>query len=157
MRTAPAVHLSLEADTPWRVGLCLLCAAAVATPAAWLALWLKVPPLPALGAAALAALPALVLPWRRAVPNACALAWDGAQWWLHPRGAGQPRPGRVQLMLDLGLWLLLRFTPLPAPPASGARWLALSQSRHAPHWHALRCALHAPPTTESAAQAPRHD
>jgi hypothetical protein len=157
MHTAPAVHLSLEADTPWRVGLCLLCATAAATPAAWLALWLQAPPLGALGVAALAALPALVLPWRRAVPDAAALAWDGAQWWLYPRGQAQPQAGRVRLMMDLGLWLLLRFAPLPAPAPAvpGVRWLALSQSRHGSHWHALRCALHAPESTAPAADAPR--
>jgi hypothetical protein len=143
MRTAPAVHLSLKADTPWRVGLCLLCAVAAAVPAAWAALWLHAPPLGALGAAAAAALPAAVLPWRRVVSDATVLAWDGAQWRLSLRSLAQPVEGRAQLMIDLGPWLLLRFTPVDA--GLHGRWLALSQSRYRPHWHALRCALHAVP------------
>jgi hypothetical protein len=122
MRTAPAVHLSLEADTPWRAGLCLLGAAAAASLLLWLALWAHTPLLVALGAAAAAALTRAVLLWRRG------------------GGDAEPRAGQVQLMVDLGAWLLLRFHP-----AQGARehWVALSQARHRPHWHALRCALHA--------------
>jgi hypothetical protein len=141
MRTAPAVHLSLEADTSWRVGLCLLGAAAAASPLMWLALWLLVPPLAALGVAAAVALLVAGLLWRRSGVSARALAWDGAQWWLLARDESAPRAGRVQLMIDLGAWLLLRFRA--ARGDARGHWLALSQARHRPHWHALRCALYA--------------
>ncbi|WP_157263693.1 hypothetical protein [Azohydromonas aeria] len=159
MRTAPAVHLTLEADTPWRVGLCLLGAAAAAVPVLGLALRLELAPAWAFGAAAAAALAGGAWPWRRRAPQAAALAWDGAQWQLWLRGQARPCAGRAQLMIDLGPWLLLRLCPTPsgAPRAARGHWLALSRSRHAAHWHALRCALHArPPAAEGAATgAPR--
>ena len=159
MRTAPAVHLSLEADTPWRVGLCLLCAAAAAAPLAWSMLWLRMPPGAALGGGVAVALGTAGMLWQRLDHGTVALAWDGAQWWLQGRGDVQPHAGRMQLMIDLGTWVLLRFMPAPAPAAQpGARghWLALSQTRHRPHWHALRCALHgASPADGVAGDTPR--
>ncbi|NML15056.1 hypothetical protein [Azohydromonas caseinilytica] len=152
MHTAPAVHLSLEADTPWRVGLCLLCAAAAATPVIWLVLWLQPAPGGALAGGAVAACVTAALLWRGADHGAAALAWDGTQWWLQGQGGAQPRAGRVQLMIDFGAWVLLRFMPAPAAqPGTRACWLALSQARHRPHWHALRCALHAVSSTRAAA------
>jgi hypothetical protein len=155
MRTAPAVHLSLEADTPWRVGLCLLGAAAAASLLLWLALWSHTPLLVALGAAAVAALTGAVLLWRRGGGDAVTLAWDGAQWWLRRRGEAEPRAGQMQLMVDLGAWLLLCFHPVQG---ACAHWVALSQARYRPHWHALRCALHARADVQGgAAGAPRQE
>ncbi|WP_298231525.1 hypothetical protein [uncultured Azohydromonas sp.] len=107
----------------------------------WLALWLQAPPLAALGAAVVVALLMAGLLWRRSGVAACALTWDGAQWWLLARGESAPRAGRVQLMIDLGAWLLLRFRAVQGD--ARGHWLALSQARHCPHWHALRCALYA--------------
>lgn len=158
MRTAPAVHLSLEADTSWRVGLCLLSAAAVASPLMWLALWLQAPPLAALGAAVPGALLVAGLLWRRSGVAARALAWDGAQWWLLARGESAPRAGRVQLMIDLGAWLLLRFRAVQSARGDArGHWLALSQAHHRPHWHALRCALYAHGAAKAAAGVPGQD
>jgi hypothetical protein len=153
MRTAPAVHLPLEADTPWRVGLCLLFALTAATLAAWAASWLRASPLLTLGAALGAALPAGMLPWRSLPAGATALAWDGTQWQLHLRDPVQTVQGRAQLMIDLGTWLLLRF--VPADAALRVCWLALSRSRHGPHWHALRCALHAAVPSDAASDGPQ--
>ncbi len=61
------------------------------------------------------------------------LAWDGAAWQLQPEG----QAGQVALMIDLGDWMLVRFSP-------GGYWLPLAR-RDAADWQALRVALHAAP------------
>jgi hypothetical protein len=53
----------------------------------------------------------------------------------------------VALMLDLGRWMLVRFTPEAAGRAGRGRVgvaLPLSRRESAADWQALRVALHAP-------------
>ncbi len=72
------------------------------------------------------------------------LAWDGAAWTVHSSEDGQ-QPGQVMLMLDLGGWMLVRFTPsLPHGAHSvTTQWLPLSARDAGASWAALRVALHA--------------
>ena len=73
------------------------------------------------------------------------LAWDGSAWRLQPpRGEGPA--GRVALMLDLGGWMLVRFTPSSAGRWAwgGATWLPLCRRDVASAWPTIRVALHAP-------------
>ncbi len=69
------------------------------------------------------------------------LTWDGAAWQWVP-AAGASRQGTVQVMIDLGPWLLLRFSPSVAPVASV--WLAISRRAAVGQWPAWRAALFAP-------------
>lgn len=71
---------------------------------------------------------------RRWLVPARRLAWDGAAWQLQPGGL----TGQVTLMVDLGDWMLVRFSP-------GGRWLPLSRREADADWQALRVALHAAP------------
>jgi hypothetical protein len=76
------------------------------------------------------------------------LSWDGAAWSVGAEAAGR-QGGRVALMLDLGNWMLVRFTPLgqPASPLRPAtRWLAFAcRGDGRTTWAALRVALYAAP------------
>jgi hypothetical protein len=79
------------------------------------------------------------------------LAWDGGSWQLHAPGR-EERAGRVEVMLDLGSWMLVRFSPqIGARPRLGAVWLPLSRRSAAAAWPALRVALHAPQPAQPAA------
>ena len=71
---------------------------------------------------------------RRWVAPARRLAWDGSAWQLQPQGLS----GQAALMIDLGDWMLVRFSP-------GAHWLPLSRREAATDWQALRVALYAAP------------
>ncbi len=133
MRAAPATQAWTCTTGPWRafqVGLHALAAAVVA---AWAAshLWGNGA---AAAAAAAAGLGAAALAWRWPVAEPCRLGWDGSTWRLQP-ARGEAISGQVRLMIDLGGWMLVRFSP-------GARWLPLARAGAA-DWQAMRVALHA--------------
>lgn len=71
------------------------------------------------------------------------LSWDGAVWSVGREGASQ-RPGRPQVMLDLGDWVLVRFVfdPEDGLHRHRVRWLPLSRRDAGAAWPALRVALH---------------
>jgi hypothetical protein len=61
------------------------------------------------------------------------LNWNGSQWqW-------QELAGDVQVALDLGAWMLLRFDPV----RGRRRWIAASRASAVGPWAALRAALYA--------------
>jgi hypothetical protein len=70
------------------------------------------------------------------------LAWDGSAWQLRVPGS-EACCGQAVLMLDLGPWMLLRFSPA-GMGRRGAVRLPLSRRDAAAAWPALRVALHAP-------------
>jgi hypothetical protein len=96
----------------------------------------------------------MVAAWiaRRALASpAWRLAWDGGSWRLQAPGR-EDRVGSVVLMLDLGAWVLVRFSPQSSTrPWQGAVWLPLSRRSTAGAWPALRVALYAPQPVRPAA------
>jgi hypothetical protein len=50
-------------------------------------------------------------------------------------------PGNVAVVIDLGPWMLLRFTA-DAPPRT--TWLPVQRRGLEAQWHALRCAVYSP-------------
>lgn len=69
------------------------------------------------------------------------LRWDGQLWRIGPPGTMGPEPlaGRVDVAVDLGAWMLLRFT------AEGARrgcWLPVQRRGHELAWHGLRATVY---------------
>lgn len=72
------------------------------------------------------------------------LNWDGVVWAVHSSEDGR-QPGQVMLMLDLGGWMLVRFTPsLPhGAHKVTTQWLPLSARDTGASWAALRVALYA--------------
>jgi hypothetical protein len=134
MRVAPPVQASSCGAGPWRLFQQALVALSTAVATGWAGAQLGVE-----GAALTGVVLAigLAVAWwagRRWVTPSRRLAWDGAAWQLQPEGL----TGQVALMIDLGDWMLLRFSP-------GARWLPLSRRDAATDWQALRVALHAAP------------
>ena len=105
-------------------------ALAAAAVAAWMLGHLQRPAWPAL----LVALPVAALAWRQARPEAVTLAWDGQHW----RANGCP--GSLDLMIDLGPWMLLRLQP--DEPARRAIWIPVSAADAGAAQHALRAAVY---------------
>jgi hypothetical protein len=69
------------------------------------------------------------------------LRWDGGQWHLG-QAAGAPSPGSLQVAIDGGRWLLLRFVPDAAAHRPAAvRWLPVQRSGLEHEWHLLRSTL----------------
>jgi ABC-type nickel/cobalt efflux system permease component RcnA len=63
------------------------------------------------------------------------LRWDGQAWQLGSM------TGNVAVVIDLGPWMLLRFTA-DAPPRT--TWLPVQRRGLEAQWHALRCAVYSP-------------
>jgi hypothetical protein len=134
MHAAPSVTVDLHGSRRWTAAVCAL--GALAGGAAGIALLshldAMVPSALAAGTAAAACTGALAA-WRCAPHDRGRLAWDGARWLLD----GQP--GQLQVMLDLGRWMLLAFRAADAP--GRPRWLPVSDDR-LPQALALRAAVY---------------
>ena len=172
MRASPAFQFTLNRIGVWRLGVSALAALALAVLLAWLAT--RAEPLPSLALLAWAgtflAVP-LVAGSLLRMP-AVTLRWDGRQWWLVRTASAMgpaavevnATPGDIEVALDLGGWMLLRFQahlpPQPPPQPQSRPWsqprrlLALTDARSTwlpvqrrgleSHWHALRCAVYSP-------------
>ncbi len=134
MRVAPPVQALSCGAGHWRLFQQTLAALAVAVAVVWAGLQLGAEGAVLVGAALVLGLAAAWWAGRRLVQPARQLHWDGAAWQLRPEGLA----GQVALMIDLGDWMLVRFSP-------GAHWLPLSRRDAATDWQALRVALHAAP------------
>jgi hypothetical protein len=134
MRVAPPVQALSCSAGHWRLFQQVLAAWAVAVAVAWAGAQLGAESTALAGAALALGLAAAWRVGRRLANSARQLVWDGAAWQLLPEGLA----GQVALMIDLGDWMRVRFSP-------GAHWLPLSRGDAAADWQALRVALHAAP------------
>jgi hypothetical protein len=135
MRASPACQVSLRHFGVWRsavLGLSLLGSISVA---AWLLHREDALSMPLAAATASAgALMAILVASLLRTP-AVDLRWDGQAWHL------DAVPGDLAVVIDLGPWMLLRFTP--AVPAR-VTWLPVQRRGLEAQWHALRCAVYSP-------------
>jgi len=142
MRVAPPVQaLSCSAGPWWSIQLALY-ASGAAVAVWWLGAQHVQPGAPLLLLSLLLGGVAALVAWRALPVHSTPLAWDGTAWQLQPPGA-DARCGQVALMLDLGDWMLVRFSPAGAGWLADV-WLPLSRRDTAAAWPALRVALHAP-------------
>ena len=138
MRAAPAGAVRCDGGRVWYALHSLLPALSAAALLGWALLLADAGGVWALAVSLLAAVVVgyLARRWR---PRAALLQWDGQRWTVD----GQP--GRLQLMMDPGLLLVLRLHL----DAGGERWLAAGAVEAGPAWHALRAAVHARPPRAS--------
>lgn len=150
MRAPPPVEFNSALSGAWRTALCVLAGACVAVAAAWALPHLRdrddtlLQAVSALGTAALA----MAAAWfasRRAATRERRLRWDGENWLLAAGGPSHQR-GDAALMLDLGPWMLVRFTPnqesgLVPGRGPSTSWLPLTLAGDPARWAALRGAL----------------
>jgi hypothetical protein len=145
MRAPPAVAVRCTGGWPWRLLNVALPVLAAGVASAWALMHTPLPRLPAAALAAVAALVVLVPAWRLSRPRPRLLQWDGQRW------TADGVPGRLQLMLDLGPFLLLRLHP----GQGRGPWLAVTAAEAGTAWHALRAAVYSrPPETPSGATRP---
>ena len=83
--------------------------------------------------------------------QAVRIRWDMQAWHLVVDGAaGEPVRGSLDLTVDGGAWLLLRFVPDGGSAFRDAVWLPAQRRGHENSWHALRATLYgARPAAES--------
>ena len=145
MRPSPSFQVALRRFGIWRGVVAALAALGCVAMFMWLLGRDPRVPLEA-ASVALGALATVGLAVSLGRVDAADLRWDGRCWHLNQPAApqGEPVPGNLQVAMDLGPWMLLRFMAIA--PASGARvvWLPVQRRGIEAQWHALRCAVHSP-------------
>ena len=146
MRGPSAFQVTLRNFSVWRSAVATLTLGVTALLAAWAThpgAGRNLPMAWVIPASIGVALVLAVQLWR--VP-AVTLSCDGERWQLRMAQSefSEPVAGRLEVRLDLGNWMLLRF--VPEAPAAGvrSRWLPAQRGTSDQHWHALRCALYSP-------------
>ena len=158
MRGSPPCEVTVARFGVWRTAVGLVAAAALLT----LAAWLLTSPLGAaawacagVAAAALATLVMAASLWRVA---AVTLRWDGLEWSVAPAFGSSPgsAPGALDVAVDLGAFLLLRFIPAGRTGPAAVRWIPVGRAGLEHEWHAFRCAVYSPrPAAGPSAADPR--
>ena len=137
MRASPACQVSLQRFGAWRAAIVILAGAGLATLVGWAAT--RESPF-SIAVLAPAMVATLVSGWVSASLwriSAQSLRWDGQAWHL------DAVPGNVELAIDLGPWMLLRFSPSTGGPV---QWLPLQRLGLEAQWHSLRCGVYSPRT-----------
>jgi hypothetical protein len=137
VRQAPPVSLRCDGSAAWQLLHAFLAAAAAASVVSWVLLHGGAEPATAVAASVAVALAAGVAAWHGSRRDSAELRWDGQSWSLD--GA----VGRVDVMMDLGPWLLLRFQTT----AGAAHWLPVPDA--GPVRHGLRAALYSRATASA--------
>jgi hypothetical protein len=150
MRAAPVFQISLHHFGVWRFAIYFLSVLSNLVFATWL--WMHeafAQPL-AWGVFVLMMVLTGLLARTLLHNPALGLRWDGQAWHVGqwPAASDSWTPGSMQVMLDLGFWMLLRFTPSAWAPDAAPQWLPVQRLGLEAQWHGLRCSLYSP--TESA-------
>ncbi|MCE9659451.1 MAG: hypothetical protein K8R60_12890 [Burkholderiales bacterium] len=145
MRGLPPCEVTVVRFAAWRTAVAVVAAAALLSLAAWLltsplgeSAWVR----GAVAAAALATLALAASLWR--VPPV-RLVWDGFGWSVAPVSGAEPATsGTLDVAVDLGAFLLLRFVAVGRRGPGGLRWIPVGRAGLEREWHAFRCAVYSP-------------
>ena len=157
MRAAPDIHVCVTRFGMWRAAVLTVGLFAAIVIVAWVAQYMRALPWPAAaGQFAVGTVAFVLTVWLTVallrVP-AFQLRWDGLSWYFSPgyptsadatAAAADPQAGEVSIAIDLGTWLLLRFSPGTPPGDVRVRWLPVQRHGLERQWHGLRCALYSP-------------
>ena len=138
--TPPAVEVTLASGRREQGLVAALYAVAFALLGAWMASHAAVS---AFVAWPVAGLLGAWLGWKAVQPMGGLLRWDGKGWW-HGQHAGAAHPlHSVDLMMDLGGWMLLRARAEPVSRRlRPGRWCGIGRRDVGAGWHGLRLALY---------------
>ena len=144
MRAFAASQFTLSRFGLWRVAVLVLTLLAATTLAAWLSTRVFFE-----GASALAITGIALALWFGVAASRCAplsLRWDRQRWHLGPADTmgHEPWTGELNVVIDLGLWMLLRFRPDAQSGHDAVRWLPVQRRGFESQWHTLRCAVYSP-------------
>jgi hypothetical protein len=146
MRASPPIEVRLHRFGAWHVAIATLGLVMVVAIARWMVtVWGQAMPA-VLALAAAATIGGFVSLAACASVRSGTLQWDGVKWqWTCSRAAsGAPVAGVLQIRIDLGFWMLLRFVADFPVGLGRVTWLPVQQRAIAGDWHALRCAVHGP-------------
>lgn len=156
MRGCPPCEITIGPSRIWLMAVWLAAAVAVAA----LLLWLMAAPEGGSWPvrAGVAGTVAVVLVLATTLTRRCSgvLRFTGTNWLWTPHGAesllDRPLAGRVEVHVDVGCFMLLRFLAEPSGTGAGrSRWIPVDASSAMSSRHVFRCAAYSPrPTAEQA-------
>ena len=145
MRGSPAFQITLRNFSVWRVAVATIALGVVVVLAAW-----AVDTAPQSQPKTLAVLVVIAavlwLALRLWQVPVGVLAWNGERWQFkaaHSEGS-EWVDGSLEVRLDLGHWMLLRFVCEDGACAPRVRWLPAQRDELDSNWHRLRCAIYSP-------------
>ena len=155
MRAAPDIHVCVTRFGIWRAAVLTVGLFAAFAIVAWVIQHMHALPWPApAGQFAVGAVVFTLVVWLTAglvKVSAFQLRWDGLSWYFNreaPTSADATtadlQAGELSIAIDLGAWLLLRFTLGTLPGDVRTCWLPVQRHGLERQWHGLRCALYSP-------------
>ena len=146
MRGSPSCVVVIRRFGLWRLVVGIVAASAIGTLCAWLALapWGQLAAARvAVGLAGISTLALAVSLFR--MPSGT-LRWSGSTWTFSDLAPSPATPvaGDVDVAIDLGPFLLLRFASPDARGRRKVRWLAVQRRGLEREWHSFRCAVYSP-------------
>lgn len=145
MRASPAFHVVIDRFGQWRAAVLAVCAIASGAWLAWMVSMQQVFDTTMTVALAIAGLVPIVLAASLARRSPLSLRWDTQRWQLGPAASRgeEPWSGRVDVAIDLGRWMLLRFVhEHTARRWRRMDWIPVQRTGMESSWHALRCAVY---------------
>ena len=144
MRAFAASQFTLTRFGLWSTAVLVLTLLAATTLAVWLSTRVFFE-----GASALAIAGIALALWFGATVSRRAplsLRWDSQRWHLGPADTmgHEPWTGELNVVIDLGPWMLLRFRPDAQSSPDAVRWLPVQRRGFESQWHTLRCAVYSP-------------
>ena len=145
MRVSDVFQVTLRRFGVWHGALACVAVCASAALVGWMVAQPDAPGVVAWTGAAAALVAILALAGSLRVRSALGLRFDGQTWHLDPVDTigAEPLPGRLDVAIDLGAWMLLRWRA-DSGPRPRVVWLPVQRAGLEAQWHALRCAVHAP-------------
>ncbi|RQP21644.1 hypothetical protein [Piscinibacter terrae] len=144
MRASAHFQATLRRFSLWRGAVALLLVVCVACLLAFARAEGESAPLPVRTAAMLVAVASVLggFGLLRCPPRS--VRWDSQSWHLGPEDSmgEEPWHGRIDVCLDLGGFMLLRFVNDVTDDGPRTAWLPVQRRGLESHWHALRCAVY---------------
>jgi len=144
MRASPAFQVTIRRFGVWRSAIAALLLCAVATLAAFALAEGESAPASVRAFAVLASAGIVLAGATLMRCRPMSLRWDTHRWNLGPVSTAgeEPWPGRLDVALDFGAWILLRFEHDRTAGRRRACWLPVQRGGLESAWHGLRCAVY---------------
>jgi hypothetical protein len=156
MHAPPHFQMTLRHQGMWRAGSAFCLLATVGVLGGWSLSAASVHPVWVILAWGLLGVAAWALLSHAWGTGPVSLRWDGQRWFVGPASTVglEPAGGRLDVMLDLGPWMLLRFSADEDFRRHGPvrQWLPAQRFGHEADWHLLRATVYcARPASPAAA------
>jgi hypothetical protein len=154
MRGSPPCLIAVRRFGIWRGLVSVVAVASTASLVGWLILTPAAQGIAVRVATGFAILASLALAWSLVRVPVAALRWDGSCWTFRDlASAGAPLAGELEVAVDFGSFVLLRFRCRDVVGRPSTRWIPVERRGLEREWHSFRCAVYSPRPVADVASA----